>query len=65
MDARNRIKIIQFNADRGKAPMNLVEKVFADKYDVALLQEPYAKHKHRRQYRVNKWKYGRKVRSRL
>lgn len=40
-----RLKAIQFNADRCKAAILILEKVFIEKYDVAIVQEPYPKHK--------------------
>lgn len=48
------IRVIQFNADRGRAATSLVEKVFVERYDVALVQDPYVRHEHRGEYRVHK-----------
>lgn len=50
-----RIKCIQFNADRGKAAMIAVEREFVDKYDVAIIQEPYSKHEDDGKYKRHRF----------
>lgn len=54
----NGIKDIQFNADRGRVAMNLVEKEFIEKYDVALIQEPYFRCKYAGEYKLHKEQEG-------
>lgn len=45
-----RLKVIQFNVDRYKEAMLLVEKEYMENYDVAILQEPYNRHEYNGRY---------------
>lgn len=37
------LRVLQFNADRGRKATTMLEKEFLENYDIVLVQEPYQK----------------------